>query len=189
MKNLLYLFVGSLLCFCVDTQAGNWMSETDIAKVNAGQSGAKTYWQKNKCGADCFEILGHDLRKKSVQNVREGFWESAVSLEDCTDPTDCSQKQVAKACPGPEYTSFHGDIDGDEDLEVWCTRRSLIKKIKADITLALAADANDAALNTKNTELSDAKTKLRQALQNWATLTATQQKLVLKHLVRRHLRE
>ena len=186
---ILYLLVGSLFCLCADIQAGKWMSETDIAKVNAGQSGAKAYWQKGPCGLSCFEVEGKDLRRNSVQNVREGFWESAVSLEDCADPTDCSQKQLAKTCPGPEFTSFHGDIDGDEDLEVWCTRRALVKKIKADIALALAADANDATLNTKNAELLDAKTKLRQALPNWGTITDAQLKQVVKHLVRRHLRE
>lgn len=183
-----------ILGLFINTSAfAGFMSGSDIAKVNAGEHGTTTYVRKGLCqfkeGEACYSIKGHDVRRESLQDVREGDWEAAEDIEACADQAACEALVGSKVCAGPEYSVFHGDLDEDGSLEAWCTRRGLVKKIKPDAALESADDARALAEQDKENRKSTAKSQLRAAIADWENLTAGQQKQVLRHLVRLLLNE
>lgn len=158
-KLILFLF----FC-CVANGAQVWISETDITEINAGnQQGTRTFLTMPKCelktGDLCFNTTGKDVRKNKVKLVREGPWEAPVNETDCADEPACTtliaQPAFCPADPPPDdYSAFWGDRDGDLDLEAWCTRRSLVKRLKLDSALEATWNAVDAQ------EATDLQTRL-----------------------------
>lgn len=210
MKNLLYLIVGLLLYF--NAYAENWMSKADIAKQNARIQGTIGHKNRGDCGSDCSDTEGHDLNREkradvSVDDLTKPIYrvpELSLELANCVDNADClannfvcsESDTVKKWDEKTNWPNIPGSTSlNDTDLWfLWCEKaigfdQKLEEQWVFDPTMVASADANDAALNTKNTELLDAKTKLRQAIPIWDTITAAQLKAIVKHLVRRHLRE
>lgn len=148
MRNLIIFLT---LIFSVNTYAGNWITETDLATARANGTGQTVYFKQGKCetveSVPCFEISGKDVRYNTVQNVRKGDFESASVITGCADEAACLAAiadPVAK-CGDATYSAFWGDLDTDSTLESWCTRRNLIDSLEEDAALKTVADADDAA--------------------------------------------
>lgn len=119
------------------SHAGSWIAKSDL-----GVEGAKVFWKKGRCLAQgkgpCIDQTGKDYNTHSLQQVREGDYEAAVSIEPCADDGGeshiCEVEFAAKSCPDGTYESFWGDLDTDQTFETWCARRALIEAYREDPT-------------------------------------------------------
>lgn len=185
------LLLGLIFIFAGSTAHAGFMSEADIALTNAGTPGATWYKRRALCelreAAPCFQVDNREiLKRRSIQSVRQGNWEAASSLEPCADPTDCASKQVAKVCPGPEYSSFHGDIDSDGDLEVWCTRRALVKRLLPDSALQAADDQRKSDLTARQAAIDQINTQVLQcARADLGSITPAQVAQCMKRIAKK----
>lgn len=126
--------------------AGNWVAESELgqdgAKVFVGPTAGRCEAQK---GERCFDVSAKPVDEHSVILVREGGWEAPAVEVPCVD--DCADERAALSCPDGTYSDFEGDRDGDGSLEVWCTRRAEVKRLRPDPAKAQAkADAEAARL-------------------------------------------
>lgn len=178
MKSLVF----SILLIPSVAFSASWMAESDIQRANNGLSAQNPIFIKGgkaRCerasGETCYDIQQKKPKTHSVQLVREGSWESAVSVEDCSDETDCLSKIDEKSCPDETYSKFHGDLDGDKDLETWCTRRSEVKRLMPDQALIDAVNQKKADEQTRRERLSQAKSAIVQcAKMDTSSVTAKQ---------------
>lgn len=169
-----------ILMFSLTAQA-NWMSEGDIEKKQGGQHGVKVFASKGDCDSykqaeeQCHEVTGGKVATMSVQEVREGGYESAEDLEPCDDQSDCETKMAAKVCADGTYEKFWGDLDSDEVMETWCARRALVKKLKPDSTLEAAVQAKVQDESSRQTKLQQIRsTVLQCAKADLQAITAAQ---------------
>lgn len=168
---LLMFFLPSALC-----NAGAWVAESELNShpktVFYGPTSAKCEKVKAQ---KCWNIDGNEPDTSSLQVVREGDWETAVSVEDCSDEADCLSKIGAKSCLDETYSKFHGDLDGDDDLEMWCTRRALVERLKPDQTMIDAKNQKMADEQARRDKLSQAKTAIVQCAKMDTSSTTTRE--------------
>ncbi len=145
-------FIFAILLVSTPALGGMYMSESDIAAARAGGQGVKTYSKLAKCEQaeapdSCHYTVGSDISYYTVQSVREGAFEAPTAMTDCVDVADCDTQvaDVVAKCGDASYRALHGDFDSDGDLESWCTRQSLVTRLREDATLKAAHDATVAA--------------------------------------------
>ncbi len=208
---ILYLLVVGLLCF--DVNAGNWIPESQM-----GQDGATIYrGSKGKCETRsgeplCFSAKDYDPRRHLVKNIPEDDLakpiyrspELSPDLADCTGSIGCmgvglvcsEQGVVVRWDLKDNWPNIPGatSLNPADPWFLWCEKvvgfdQKLVRKWVLDSVMVAVADGEDSARDVKKTQLSTAKTRLRELLQNWPNWTQAEEKEILKHLVRRHLRE
>jgi len=160
----------------------SYVSEAACAASKAGQP-YPSYVVKGHCqkmeGDVCYKSV--DCAYEAVVDVREGDYEAAVSVEDCADDSACEAALIAKVCPDADYEAYWGDKDSDSDLEVWCVRRSLVKRLKVDSALKAAHDSAVAAKAAAVQDRADAKARAKAA--DLSGMTLPQLRAVVQDLI------
>lgn len=150
------LIILSLLLHSLSGFAGNWVAESEL-----GQEGADVYIRsQGQCtsvkGERCWDITDKPTTTHSIQQVREGEWQAAVSVEACVDEppeVGCTNELAAKVCPDGTYSAFAGDLDEDGNPETWCARRALVKVYREDAAKKAAYESALDQLRADNEQL------------------------------------
>lgn len=176
-----------ILAFFLNVSAmasGNWMSESDIAKVNAGLGPVTTYASIQRCEkqespSPCMEITGKDLRTQSVQEVEiddlsKPLYGPKLKAVGEYESLEACQSDMSSHCddqkPGYDVRSICAkEADPAVTFELYCIAdkpqgfvKRVVKQLAPDADLKSADDQRKADAAARETALSEINTRLLQ---------------------------
>lgn len=167
--------------------ASSYMSESDVVKCNNESPPYTTYFQLKSCqqktGETCHKTDGKDCETHTPQNVEVDDFDKPIlevyNEQPCNDEAECLTLRQPQCDGGDPETcvsycedrgdsspypkdGFHGDRDGDSNMEAWCVRptgnfeQKTVVQLVEDATLKAAKEQRQ---SDKAAEKSRRKTK------------------------------
>ncbi len=195
-----YILTFMLILFSHSSFGAAYVSKVSCDADKMDQPFA-AYQSKGDCqlkeGAECF--LSVDCKIETIQDVQvldldKPKFGPKLNAQQHPDADTC-MSALPGYCDGldPGYP-----VRGICSLthELYCAAQlpqshdlKTVQKLMPDAVLLAERNSKKSDKDRTKQELSDAETQLRQALQNWNTLTPAQEKTVLKNLTRAILKE
>lgn len=181
----------------------NYMSTSDIAKVQDNKAGTTTYLKKDRCEKEeretCLQIDKVNLHIEkygphSVDDESKPIFSGDVAdhklVTPCTSPAQCDAIAESLKLPCASFPDHAVDKKGNE---VRCNLitgygKKVVTGFYVDPALKASKDARDAAKAAKRQARTDRKNRLKTAKDNFDSLDATQKDAVLKDLLEESVR-
>lgn len=130
---------------------GQWLSDSDRAKLKAGTFGIVWHETEAKCkiafpGEDCFNCVEKDCRFQdkqttNVDDTTKPIYKPKYNIENCDSDADCQTKQGSKNdCTSGDYTAYEKNSPPIPGYSLYCIGISGYEQKEVKVLVENAAE-------------------------------------------------